>query len=63
MNLKFLTIALSMVAAKSNFGDDLGAPNADQMQAQYEKMPVERRRRFWVRIIFHLVLNMASYLH
>ena len=61
MNLKFLTIALLMVAAKSNFGADLGAPNADQMQAQYENMPVERRRRFWVRIIFKI--NMTSYLH
>ena len=51
MNLKFLTIALSMVAAQSG-STDLGASNADQMFEQFEKMPVERRRRFWVRVIF-----------
>ena len=52
-----------MVAAQSNIGADLGAPNADQMRAQFEKMPVERRRRFFVRIIFHSVINMTRYLH
>ena len=50
MNLKFLTIALSMVAAQSG-STDLGASNADQMVEQFEKMPVERRRRFLVRLI------------
>ena len=48
MNLKILAVALSMVAAQSNNpGVDVSG-SAAKMHADYEKMPVERQRRFWV---------------
>ena len=48
MNLKILVAALSMVAAQSNNpGVDVSG-SAAKMHADYEKMPVERQRRFWV---------------
>ena len=48
MNLKFLAVALSMVAAQpNNPGVDVSG-SAAKMHADYEKMPVERQRRFWV---------------
>ena len=55
MKLKVLAIALSMVAAQSG-RTDVGAPDADKLYAQYAKMSVERRRRFWVRLIFAFVV-------
>ena len=49
MNFKILAVALSMVVAQSNNpGVDLDG-QAARMQAAYEKMPVERQRRFFVR--------------
>ena len=48
MNLKILAVALSMVAAQSNNpGVDVSG-SAAKLHADYEKMPVERQRRFWV---------------
>ena len=48
MNLKFLAVALSMVAAQSNNPETVVSGSAAKMHADYEKMPVERQRRFWV---------------
>ena len=49
-----------MVAAQSNNpGIDVSG-SAAQMQADYEKMPVERQRRFWVsktRLLLHCGLE------
>ena len=57
--MKILVAALSMVAAQSNNpGVDVSG-SAAQMQADYEKMPVERQRRFWVsktRLLLHCEL-------
>ena len=49
MNLKILAVALSMVAAQSNNPNEVDVSgSAAKMHADYEKMPVERQRRFWV---------------
>ena len=48
MNLKIFTLVLSAVAAQSmNPGADLSG-TAEEMHAAYQKMPVERQRRFFV---------------
>ena len=63
MNLKFLAVALSMVAAQSNNpGVDVSG-SAAKMHADYEKMPVERQRRFWVSQtrLFYSIVWMIGY--
>ena len=51
MKLQLLTVGLSMVAGSQVEGSAAQAQAAlspAQAQAQYEKMPVERQRRFFV---------------
>ena len=48
MNLKILAVALSMVAAKTIREINPTIDPAIVSRINYEKMPVERQRRFWV---------------
>ena len=51
MKLQLLTVGLSMVAGAQVGGSAAQAEaqlSPAQAQAQYEKMPIERQKRFWV---------------
>ena len=48
MNLKIFTLVLSAVAAQSMDPAVALSGTAEEMHAAYQKMPVERQRRFFV---------------